>query len=319
MWFQKRDFELKEKFKNIKLKENLKIGQPFAPIDKKINNRSINFLNYNHIIQNTNNELDILFFQGYSPETEKIISVLNSGQVGIVATWFWDNHHLFIETTRNSFLADINFVSHYYSSHYLHGNLHNWGGFIPLAPISWSENEVINYREKYFSLCRDERLYGGYNAYDKWPEREKWLNSVMESDIPNNIKIYRHGSNIHPYYNLSREEKFKEWSSAKVCLCTSFDKNTTIRMFDALLTGGVVLLTGEIADLTMIFPEDLLSLGIVHLKNPTIKELKNGYDQAIELFNSTGVDGMLSRSNYIFNNHMPINRIQSMVDIILSR
>jgi len=319
MWLSQRDEELKEKFEKIKEKKEITIGQPFAPIVRKKNGFEIKFVNSNFIIENSKNELDILFFQGYSPETIKIVEVLKTKRVGIVANWFWDNHHLFVETTRNSFLADINFYAHYYASHYMHGNLHNWGGFVPLAPISWSEEDVLYYREKYFILKRDNRLYGGYNAYEKWPEREVWLNKIQESKIPNNIKIYKHGTIEHPYYSLSREEKFKEWSSSKVCLCSSFDRNTTIRMFDTLLTGGVVLLTGEIADLSMIFPKSLVSIGILHIQNPTIENLQAGYEEAIDLFDTQGLTGMIDRSDYILNNHMPFNRVETMINSILSK
>lgn len=317
MWLNQREAELKEKFLKIKNKSQLTIGQPFAPIDGKLDNGVIKYVNYKSILDNPDSELDILFFQGYSPETEKIIEVLKSGRVGIVATWFWDNHHLFTETTRNSFLSDINFCAHYYASHYLHGNLHNWGGFIPLAPISWSESEVVNFRKKHFGVERDSRLYGGYNAYDKWPEREEWLNAIIKSPIPNNIKIYKHGADIHPYYALSREDKFKEWSSAKVCLCSSFDRNTTIRMFDALLTGSVVILTGDIADIRMIFPVELSSIGIIHVTNPSIEELQEAYDRALKIFDTGGLSGMINRSDYILNNHMPFNRVKFMVKAII--
>lgn len=317
MWITIKNQRKQLALNRLRSKSHLSIGQPFSPIDIQREGRTIRFVNSTHILEQAK-DLDILFFQGYSGETSKIVDVINSLGCSLVVCWFWDNHHLITETTRNAFLADYSFAAHYYASSYLRTPLLGWGGFIPLCPITWSEMKVKMFRERFFDQERSNLLYGGYNSYQQWPERDKWLNEVIESTIPTNINIYKHGQTPHPFYTLSEEDKFKEWAFHKVTLCTSFEKNTTIRMFDSLLTGSIPILTGEIADLNMIFtPDEMNMLNIIHIQEPTLDLLKNAYDLAISLYDEGGVEHAVKRSDYILQNHMPYNRVHKMVDVIL--
>ena len=318
MWIgNKRDHFLKQ-LDAIRGKKII-IGQPFAPVNYISDEIEIKFVNYKYILENESNFLDVLFFQGYSPETEMYKKVIESGRVGIIATWFWDNHHLFKETTRNSIYSDISFAAHSFSDAYIERVLSVYGGYIPLCPITWSNEEVMSYRKKYFGLERSSCLYGGYNLYDKWPEREVWLREIITSEIPTKINLYPHGISPHPYYQLSREEKFREWSGCKVTLCASFGINTTIRMFDALLTGSTVVLVGKVHDLSHIFPVDQLEkIGVIHVEDSSLISLSGAYHKALSIYDSNGEEGCIARSDYILNNHMPLNRILKMMSIIKS-
>lgn len=318
MWPHIKTERKRQSLQHLKRKKTIVVGQPFAPIDGKTDRLDIRFVNSSYVLEQGNN-LDILFFQGYSRETKAIMDTINSGSVGITAAWFWDNHHLISETTRNALLTDFSFAAHYYKSHYLHDDIYGWSGFTPLCPISWSEQKILAFRDKYFFSERSNNLYGGYNSYSQWPHRDDWLNAVIASDIPTDIRIYPHGTVEHPYYTLSEEDKFAEWATFKTTLCSSFDANTTIRMFDSLLTGSIPILTGEIKDLKMIFTEsDFAKYNLIHIEEPTIDNLKRAYDLAITIYDKLGVEGAIERSNFILNEHMPYNRVSSMVSFILN-
>ena len=318
MWISVKNHRRQLAIERLKSKKELIVGQPFAPIDNQRDGMRIRFVNSTHVL-NKGEDLDVLFFQGYSADSQNLVDVINSLGVPISACWFWDNHHLVTETTRNAFLADFSFAAHYYASSYLHSELLGWGGFVPLCPITWSEAKVRRFRDQYFDNQRSDSLYGGYNSYNQWPDRDRWLNQVIESAIPTNINIYKHGQNPHPFYSLSEEDKFKEWAGYKVTLCTSFEKNSTIRMFDSLLTGSIPILTGEIADLNMIFSSDEMNmLDIVHLREPTIEGLSKAHELALALYDQGGVKKAIERSDFILRNHMPFNRICKMMDTILS-
>jgi hypothetical protein len=317
MWLTLKEIQRERAVARLRKKQKIVIGQPFAPIDTQPDGMEILFVNSSYVLED-NKELDILFFSGYSPDIPLIEQVINRGGAEITAAWFWDNHHLFTETITNAFLVDFSFAAHYYNSGYMHSKLLGWKGFMPLCPIAWSENQVREYRDMYFQRERRNELYGGYNSYAEWPDRDVWLNAVIASDIPTDIRIYKHGIEVHPYCTLSPQDKFSEWCGFKTVLCTSFGTNTTMRMFDSLLTGSVPIITGRIADLGMIFTQsDLEEYNIVYIEDESLDSLRQAYDYAIELYDRGGIEGAIKRSDFILNNHMPFNRVSSMARSIL--
>ncbi len=89
-------------------------------------------------------------------------------------------------------------------------------------------------------------------------------------------------------------------------------------MFDALLTGAIVILTGDIADLPMIFSAaDILHLDIIHLVRPDMDSLRAAHRSAVNEYDRLGVAGAIKRSDYILNYHMPFNRVLQMADKII--
>jgi len=321
MWIDARENELKERKAKLieKYKANgfLSIGQPFARVSQKLHDKAIRFCNWNAILER-GESIDILFFQGYGFEFDKIVECNRSDKVGYIPVWFWDNHHLFADTTRISIVSDVSFCAHYYPSGYMMKSFQNWGTFVALASIVWTEDEVVSFREKYFH-ARDSKMYGGYNSYEQWPDRDLFLNQIKNSELPNDIQIFGHypDKNLHPYYSLSIEDKFAAYCKNKVTLCSSFGSNTTIRMFDALLTGSVVILTDDVKDLRMIFNEEQQSKLGIFKASKIISDIKKVFSDAIDFYDSKGINGCFERSDFILRNHMPFNRIKKMVDFIL--
>jgi hypothetical protein len=216
-------------------------------------------------------------------------------------------------------LADVSFCAHSYSTHYVPNELGRYGGFVPLTPIFWSNSLVRSLMLEATGKRRRDELYGGYNSYAAWPERDAFLNACMEA-IPNNvIKIWPHGlpSDQHLYYTMPREDKFREWLDYKVTLCVSFGINTTMRMFESLLSGQIPVVVGEIHDLDAIIPLSVQEqLPLIRVKTFDAAAVREAYAVALERFDLEGEEGVQRRSRYILENHMPRNRIIQMVDYI---
>lgn len=300
-------------------KEVITVTQPFAPIDNDIPGVNVLFANQNYFIEDPTRTADIYFSQGYSPDIPPLWDVVRSGRAGVTACWFWDNHHLIASTMRAAMLADISFCAHSFASHYVGNELGRYGGFVPLCSPFWSNSVARKVLDEVAGKPRADALYGGYNSYKEWPERDVFLRQVMEA-IPNNvIKMWPHGmpGDQHPYYSLPAEEKLKDWCSHKVALCVSFGVNTTMRIFDALLAGQIPLVVGDVHDLDMIIsPADQATLPVMRIRSLDAGAVREHYAKALQLFDSEGEAGIRRRSEFILAHHMPRNRVIQMVEAI---
>jgi hypothetical protein len=318
-WWDVRERRLRSAVQKLREKDLLTVIQPFSAMDNDIPGMNVLFAGEGYLLDDEGATVDIYFNQGYHPDIKKIWDVTRTGRAAVTSCWFWDNHHLFVDTMHAAMLADVSFCAHSYSTHYVPNELGRYGGFVPLTPIFWSNSLVRSLMLEATGKRRRDELYGGYNSYAAWPERDAFLNACMEA-IPNNvIKIWPHGlpSDQHLYYTMPREDKFREWLDYKVTLCVSFGINTTMRMFESLLSGQIPVVVGEIHDLDAIIPLSVQEqLPLIRVKTFDAAAVREAYAVALERFDLEGEEGVQRRSRYILENHMPRNRIIQMVDYI---
>lgn len=292
----------------------LTVLQPFGPMDNDIPGLDVQFADHNWFAANPAGEADIYFNQGYQHNIGPLWEVIRSGRAAVSACWFWDNHHLFASTMHAAMLADISFCAHSFASHYVPNELGEYGGFIPLSPIFWQDSLVRRLHAQSAGRPRDDRLYGGYNSYQEFPDRDRFLEAVIAEVPASRIRIYPHGISPHPYYVLSQEEKLTEWLSFKVSLCASFGINTTIRMFEALLAGQIPIVVGRIHDLDMLFSrEDRAALPMYVVEEYDAERVKACYAEALLRFDAEGQAGVARRMQYVLDRHSLRCRIQEMV------
>jgi len=292
----------------------LTVLQPFGPMDNDIPGLDVHFADHGWFANNPGRAADIYFNQGYEHNIGPLWDVVRSGRAAVSACWFWDNHHLFATTTRGAVLSDIFFHAHSFAAHYLPREMSEDGGFIPLAPIFWPDSLVRSMLADTLTRPRDGRLYGGYNAYREFPDRDRFLEAVIARVPESRIRIYPHGMAPHPYYALPLAEKLDEWLSFKVSLCASFGTNTTIRMFEALLAGQIPIVVGRIHDLDMLFPAaDRAMLPMLVVEEYDPEAVRACHAEALARFDAEGAEGIQRRSDYILARHSLRCRIQAMV------
>lgn len=317
-WWVLREMRLREAVRRIGDKSTITVLQPFAVVDNDIPGVDLRFANHT-FFDDENAEADIYLSQGYGQDIAPLWNVVKTGRAGVAGCWFWDNHHLLTDTMHAAMLADVNFCAHGFASHYVANELGQYGGLVPLCPIFWTNSMATSVLKEMEGGPRSNRLYGGYNSYLQWPERNSFLRACMEVIPENAIEIYPYGTlpQDHRYYALSREAKLREWCSHKTALCVSFGVNTTMRMFESLLGGQIPIVVGDIHDLDAIIPPaDQMALPLIRVVEPDPRAVRQAYEHAIECFDADGEIGARRRSEYVLQRHMPRNRLLQMIDRI---
>jgi hypothetical protein len=220
---------------------------------------------------------------------------------------------------RGSILADVTFVAHNFAAHNYFNELGQYGGFVPLCPIFWGSALVERISNECENKPRSNAIYGGYNSYQEFAERDVFLNEIKDKMPDHHIRQWPHGTpwSEHGYYSLSHEDKLREWCSFKVALCVSFGPNTTIRMFEALIGGQIPLVVGNISDLNLIIsPEDQVLLPIICVPGGDVNLVADAFGLALKSFDQEGEVGVRRRRLYAQQRHMPRNRLVAMIDAI---
>ncbi len=318
-WLQMQRHALKSALMNIRCKNDLVVTQPFFRVDGEIPGVRALYADDNHFRQDPGFAADIFFNQGYAPDRARLRYVRGTQRAGLHATWFWDNHHLYADTTKAALLSDVYFYAHGYRSDYIRNSFSLDGGFVPLCPIFWQMNEVEEAATRSMLAPRSNLLYGGYNSYSEFPDRDVLIERIKSHIPDNNLFVTPHGtpSDQHPFYGMTPVDRLLEWMRYKVSLCISFGGNTAIRIFDMLLGGGIPLVLGRPADLDAIIPrhmQEMLPVIVIDDNSPEV--IAAAHLACIARFDEGGNHGVMTRHMYIKHSHMPHHRLGQMIESI---
>ena len=315
-WLDTQRWHLKEGLRVIRGKRKLVVTQPFFRIDTPIDDCEVHWANASHYYHHQQFASDIFFNQGYAPDFGRLRYVRGTGRAAILATWFWDNHHLFADTMHAAMLSDVFFAAHGYRSAYIRNSCSLSGGFIPLCPVFWQVSEVEEAATRALLAPRSDLLYGGYNSYVEFPDRDMLIARIKAHIPDNSLFVTPHGTPVdkHPFYGMTPVDRMIEWMSFKVSLCLSFGGNTAIRIFDMLLGGGIPLIVGRPADLDEIIPRHLQdSLPVIVIDDDEPEAIDAAFRLALARFDQGGVDGVMTRHLFIRDTHMPHHRLGRMI------
>lgn len=318
-WLTIQREQLRHGLRAIRGKAVLTVTQPFFRVDRQVSGTEVFWADDNYFRKDSNSRADIYFNQGYVPDRDRLTYVRNTGRAKVHATWFWDNHHLIADTLQAALLSDVYFYAHDYKSAYIKNTLSLNGGFSPLCPIFWQLDEAEAAATRALLAPRSDLLYGGYNSYIEFPDRDVLINRIKEGVPNNNLFLTPHGTppDAHPFYGMTPVDRLLEWMHYKVSLCLSFGNNTAIRIFDMLLGGGIPLIVGRPTDLDGIIPrgmQDMLPVVVIDDASP--EAVAAAYAHCLRRFDEGGVDGIMTRHAYIKENHMPHHRLARMIDVI---
>ena len=318
-WIDVQREQLKASLRIIRGKRHLRVTQPFFRVDHPIADVDVFFANDTSYRADDSFSADIFFCQGYSPDLPRLRYLRRTQRAHVLATWFWDNHHLFADTMHAAIMSDVYFYAHGFCSAYVHNEFSLDGGFVPLCPVFWSMAEVESAATQALLAPRSNELYGGYNSYAEFPERDVLIEAI-KARLPNNrLFITPHGTSAenHPFYGMSAVDRLLEWMHYKSSLCLSFGGNTAIRIFDMLLGGGIPLIVGRPHDLDNVFPKHVQDeLPIIVVDSDSPEAIAAAHQICLDRFDAGGVEGIMRRHMYMRGTHMPHHRLEQMISAI---
>lgn len=237
------------------------------------------------------------------------------GFQGAVAAWFWDNHHNYWENRRTAESADLVVPGHAFCADYLANREALMMTPVPLCVTQWGRAEARALFAEFGRTGRSDALSGGFVDYRMSNKRSRLVTDLVTARASDALLLLRE-SDLSPYFGLSRAQRFAGWCSYKTSLCLPLRRDLSQRFFDAWLTGQVVVVPEETADLVSVLPEDQRSRHMVTFRKWTVEEVMAAQEKALRLFDEGGVAAMMERHELAASRHMFADRIRALIDQI---
>ena len=213
-----------------------------------------------------------------------------------------DHHHMFDFSIKVSRKANFFVHAHPTRVDYLNVYLNNNLGILHCAALQWPDRVLQFDLPKLINRPRVDKLYGGFSAYPGYDRNtvvEKYI-EAMEDEM---LWLTPYGDKGR-YWGLSPLERLDEWTQYKCSLVVPINADISPRIFDALITGQIPIVSSDVIGLeSAISASDLNKLPIVRFEAGNLESLHQAHSRAIALFDRDGIDGVLMRSEYARKHH----------------
>lgn len=235
----------------------------------------------------------------------------------VFSLWYWDNHVAYNDNYKVALATDLNFISHNLGvPGYLTNPVSAVADHVPLCCAQFGADEIRQEIASELHTPRSNRGLFNYVVYENAPrahmmrEWERELGDLAEFKLmPSNDRTR--------YWDLSRYERFQEWSSYKCSIIVPLVKDLSTRVFDALAAGQIPIVPEEIQDLDSVCSRELQSqLGIVRIPALTAHDLSIGIQQAVANFDKLGANGIIARSEYVVQQGLLGHRLLHMLQTL---
>jgi hypothetical protein len=233
----------------------------------------------------------------------------------VFAAWLWDNHHMVTHSAKVGLCVDLLYTAHYDNLQILHRFCPFVRKRVPVSSFSWTKEQAQGLAAGLGLAARPIRLSGGFYFYSAFEHRNVAVRRMMAEPFGSHLKSGERVAN--DYVKKAPEEQWSEWASSKVNLIVPVLSDLPIRFFDALLTGNIPLLPRSLAHtLADIDPLTLQNLPVVWYDYADLADMSRLVDEACDLFDAGGAEGIYRRHRFALDHHMAEDRIESVLDDI---
>lgn len=265
-------------------------------------------------------DVDIIIASAHGGENEA--AVLWSlrkrfGDTPLIVSWLWDNHVSHIANLKAALASDVVFVSHAYQAGYVHTPASLVGSHVPACCGQWTRQQASEFFEASLSTERRHKLLINYviQAPASLLRRrvlEEYRDGLAEADVFLMTKEER-----TRYFNLSRKERFLDWARYKATVIVPMGHDLSTRVFDALITGQIIIVPEFIDDFDSVIPPEVHEqLGIIRVASLELEDIRSAAAQALKLFDTMGAAGVRARHEYVLETHMLVNRMEQMLYLL---
>jgi hypothetical protein len=245
------------------------------------------------------------------PQRGNIQSLINFLRFGLttnapIILWDWDNHHHLFISTILSLASDVYFYSHT-SNEYEITNFCDYSFHLPVASFQWEKQ----FLEENFSLVarkqRSNETLGNFVNYALFQTRNRTIERLAQQI--KGVGFVDSGK----YFEMSAIERFEHWTGHKTHFVIPTLDDVPIRIFDALVSGGVVILPQRFA--TKRFLDSLEANDFELYDQQDLHEPERLIERANEKFNKEGVGGALRRASNALRNDIGDCRLSEIKKI----
>lgn len=225
----------------------------------------------------------------------------------IFVVWDWDNHHWLAISTYAAAHCDVYAPAHHENLYLM--TRYNWNTVGPVycATIQWSREFLAGHVTTMVNAQRSDEPLGMHFAYDPFVFRNR-VTSTLSQHFPTI------GFSNNNFHDRSKEDRLIEWCSHKAHWIIPVLNDVPIRLFDALVTGGIPIVPSSMEHLPLvrdISREHILFYTPHDIINPT-----HIVARAVEMFNRGGVDKLVERHRYALDHHQGDGRVRSLLGYV---
>lgn len=234
----------------------------------------------------------------------KYIQLWLSSPTSIFVIWDFDNHHWFSLSSMLAAASDLYVPTHSDNLEPLSRYNNIMMGPVSSGVIQWSKKFLRDHAEIIDKTVRSDEPFGTHIEYPQFPYRNKNLKTLTQK-MPN-VKLVD-GS----YHSREIVDRFTEWCSYKVHWIVPVLNDAPIRIYDALITGGIPIVPRslkyhrDIKDLHRY----ILFYDYEDIQNPlTISE------KGVKIFNEGGIEGIVDRHYVAIDYHHVDKRVETILE-----
>jgi len=219
--------------------------------------------------------------------------------------WDWDNHHWLDLSVFLAAHSDIYAPAHHENLYLL--SRYNWltCGPVYCACVQWSRAFLADRLVTILTTERSPEPLGKHIPYASFLFRLQVI-AILQQHYPSI------GFSDRTFHNRTPESRFAEWCSHELHWIVPVLNDVPIRIFDALITGGIPIVPESLRLLPPIDAIDrqhILFYGADDLLAPQ-KLVARGH----ALFQHGGRDGMVARHRFALERHHGECRMRQMLD-----
>ena len=151
-----------------------------------------------------------------------------------------------------------------------------------------------------------------------WPaaSRNEILRTLKDHVPGNALRLIDHDKR-EPYFSLSAEDRFREWTKYKVSIAVPLVQDVSMRIFDALIAGQIPIVPSDCSALDAAIPLEIqISLPIIRVTDLSPKTVEAAWHIACERFNDGGAQGISIRHKFARDHHHISNRVSEIAEYI---
>lgn len=225
----------------------------------------------------------------------------------IFISWDWDNHHWLELSTFLAAHSDIYAPAHHENLYLL--SRFNWltAGPVYCGTVQWSRKYIADRLPDMLNANRSDAPLGKHIPYGPFSFRNQVI-ATLNKHYPTI------GFSDHSFHTRTAEDRFTEWCSHKSHWIVPVLNDVPIRIFDALVTGGIAIVPES---LRLLPPINKISRDHILFYTPhDIIDPKSIIEKANKQFDKSGADGIRERHEFALEKHHGDNRIRQMLDYV---
>lgn len=219
--------------------------------------------------------------------------------------WDWDNHHWLERSATLAATSDLYAPSHLENLWLVTRYNQDTVGPVPCGTVQWSRRELAAALPMLATVPRSDLPLGMHIPYGAFVHRLRVIRALAEH-FPSV------GFSDRSFHGRTAQDRLAEWAGHKSHWIIPVLNDVPIRLFDALVTGGIPIVPASLRHLAPVC--DIPDEHIVFYSPQDIVDPKPVVARANARFDAGGADGLVARHRLALDRHHGNARVEVMLD-----